>query len=51
MTFSPASDLSTKNLVWVAYRDGIAVTVRGEILPLTAVQISGFYVRKYGSNS
>jgi len=48
-TFSPASDLRTRQLVWAVLKNGTSVTHAGcEITTLTAVEISAHYFKKYG---
>lgn len=47
-TFSPASDLHTRQMVWATLRNGEPVNVRNEPGILTAVEIAGFYFKKYG---
>ena len=48
-TFSPATDLRTRQTVWVTFKDGTPVTRPGcEITTLTAVEISAHYFKKYG---
>lgn len=47
-TFSPASDLQTRQIVWAAFKNGVPVYSNGEPGTLSAVEIAGFYFRKYG---
>jgi hypothetical protein len=48
-TFSPATDLRTRQLVWATFKNGVPVTRPGcEINTLTAVEISAHYINKYG---
>lgn len=47
-TFSPACDLQSRQIVWALFKDGSPVCAKGEPGILTAVEIAGFYFRKYG---
>lgn len=47
-TFSPATDLRTRQLVWAYLKNGSPVCAKGEPGILTAVEIAGFYFKKYG---
>jgi hypothetical protein len=47
-TFSPASDIATRQTVWAALKNGEPVKVRNEPGVLSAVEIAGFYFKKYG---
>ena len=47
-TFSPATDLNTRQLVWAYLKNGSPVCAKGEPGILTAVEIAGFYFKKYG---
>jgi hypothetical protein len=49
-TFSPATDLHTRQTVWAVLKNGTPVTRQGcEITTLTAVEISAHYFNKYGT--
>ena len=47
-TFSPASDLHTRQTVWALLKNGSPVCAKGEPGILTAVEISAHYFKKYG---
>jgi hypothetical protein len=48
-TFSPATDLRTRQTVWAVFNNGTPVAHAGcEITTLTAVEISAHYFKKYG---
>ena len=48
-TFSPATDLRTRQTVWAVLKNGTPVIHAGcEITTLTAVEISAHYFKKYG---
>ena len=47
-TFSPACDLQSRQLVWALLKNGSPVLQQGQPGILTAVEIAGFYFRKYG---
>ena len=49
-TFSPASDLQTRQTVWALLKNGSPVCAKGEPGILTAVEIAGFFFRKYGKD-
>lgn len=49
-TFSPASDLQTRQIVWALLKNGSPVCAKGEPGILTAVEIAGFFFRKYGKD-
>jgi hypothetical protein len=49
-TFSPASDLQTRQTVWALLKNGSPVCAKGEPGTLTAVEIAGFFFRKYGED-
>jgi hypothetical protein len=49
-TFSPASDLQTRQTVWALLKNGSPVCAKGEPGILTAVEIAGFFFRKYGED-
>ncbi len=49
-TFSPASDLQTRQTVWAMLKNGSPVCAKGEPGTLTAVEIAGFFFRKYGED-
>ena len=47
-TFSPATDLQTRQTVWALLKNGSPVCAKGEPGILTAVEISAHYFKKYG---
>lgn len=44
------SNLETKQLEWVSYKNGELICYHGQPVTLTAVELSGFYRDKYSSD-